>query len=78
MRITATVLGMVLFAFVSVALGQGTIDIAPQWAFCPDGKNVGISEGWQTSTYDDSAWAKIDAGRQWEALGYPDLDGYAW
>jgi len=60
--------GMILFAFMGVAPRQGTIDVALQWAFPPDEKNVGISEGWQASTYDDSAWAKIAAGRQWETL----------
>lgn len=55
-----------------------TIDLAKEWRFSPDEKNIGISEKWFNPDFDDSNWALIEAGKRWEDLGYPDLDSFGW
>jgi len=54
------------------------IDLSANWQFSPDEKNMGHSEKWYDSNYDDSQWDIIDAGLPWEDQGYPDLDSYGW
>ncbi len=54
------------------------IDLSTEWRFSGDESNIGQSEKWYAPGFDDSQWAKIDAGKRWEDLGYPDLDGYGW
>jgi len=55
-----------------------TIDLSKNWKFSPDENNIGMSEKWFDSDFDDSNWAMIDGGKRWEDQGYPDLDDYAW
>ena len=55
-----------------------TIDLTKDWLFSPDENNIGISEKWFSTTFNDSKWNTIDAGKDWEVQGYPDLDGYGW
>ncbi len=55
-----------------------TIDLTKNWRFSPDEKNIGMSEKWYAVDFDDSKWNTIDAGKDWETQGYPDLDGYGW
>jgi len=55
-----------------------SIDLSKNWRFSPDENNIDLSEEWYTPNFDDSRWAKIDAGKRWEDQGYPDLDVYAW
>ena len=55
-----------------------TKDIANGWRFCPDENNVGKSEKWYASDFNDSNWALLDAGQRWEDLGYSDIDGFCW
>ena len=55
-----------------------SIDLSSDWRFSPDEKNMGRSEKWYGSNFDDSQWDIIDAGLRWEDQGYPDLDAYGW
>ena len=55
-----------------------TIDLSKSWHFSPDEKDIGMSEKWYALNYDDSQWDILDAGKQWEVQGYPDLDSLAW
>ena len=55
-----------------------TIDISKNWHFFPDENDIGMSEKWFNSDFDDSHWDKLDAGKRWEDQGYQDLDGYGW
>ena len=55
-----------------------SIDLSANWQFSPDEKNMGRSEKWYASNFDDSQWDIIDAGLRWEDQGYPDLDSYGW
>jgi hypothetical protein len=57
---------------------QQTIDLAKNWHFAPDEKNIGKSEKWYAVNFDDSNWAVLDAGKRWEDHGYRDLDGFGW
>ncbi len=67
-----------------IALGCGktdspeTIDLSKNWRFSPDEKNIGLSGKWHVPDFDDANWAKLDVGKRWEDLGYPDLDSYGW
>ena len=54
------------------------IDLSRNWRFSPDENNVGISEKWYSSLFVDSNWAVIDAGKNWEEQGYPELDSFGW
>ena len=54
------------------------IDLSNNWHFSPDENNIGISEDWHTVNFDDSKWAIIDAGKNWEDQGYPNLDSFGW
>ena len=55
-----------------------TIDISKNWRFAPDQNNKGMSEKWFATTFDDSKWDTVSAGKKWEEQGYPDIDGYGW
>ncbi len=55
-----------------------TIDLSSSWRFSPDQNNIGISEKWYSVNFDDSSWAVIDAGKNWEDQGYPELDSFGW
>jgi len=55
-----------------------TIDLTENWRFSPDKNNIGATEHWQSSQYDDSNWPLLSAGKRWEDQGYPGLDGIAW
>lgn len=49
-----------------------------QWHFAIDPQDQGISQGWMSPTFDDSAWGRIESRRPWEEQGYAGYDGYAW
>ncbi|MCB9206372.1 MAG: family 16 glycosylhydrolase [Ignavibacteriales bacterium] len=55
-----------------------TINLDRDWLFHPDEKNIGITEKWFASDFDDSNWDTLKAGNRWENQGYPNLDGFAW
>ena len=55
-----------------------TIDLSNSWRFSPDENNIGTSEKWYSDNFDDSKWAVIDAGKNWEDQGYPELDSFGW
>ncbi|MEN8192385.1 MAG: family 16 glycosylhydrolase [Bacteroidota bacterium] len=57
---------------------QKTIDLSKDWKFSTDENNVGMTEKWYSSNYDDSKWDMLDAGKRWEDQGYKDLDSLAW
>lgn len=44
-----------------------------EWKF-----KTGDDPVWATPGYDDSDWATIESGVDWEKQGYSDYDGYAW
>ncbi len=76
---TALILVIVLLAISCVKNDSPkTIDLTTNWKFSPDEKNIGMSEKWYASNFDDSQWDTIEAGKDWEVQGYPDLDGYGW
>jgi Glycosyl hydrolases family 16/Glycosyl hydrolases family 2, sugar binding domain len=54
------------------------IDLAKNWCFSPDEKNIGLSEKWYSVKFDDSKWDTLDVGTRWENQGYPDLDSIGW
>ena len=55
-----------------------TIDLAKNWHFAPDEKNIGKAGKWYSINFDDSKWVTIDAGTRWEDQGYRDLDSIGW
>ncbi|MFH1742532.1 MAG: sugar-binding domain-containing protein, partial [bacterium] len=57
---------------------QSTLDLANDWLFRPDRANIGETEKWFSSEYDDKNWVTIQAGKRWEDQGYADVDQYAW
>ncbi len=77
------ILGFIIFMMtVVVSCVQShapkTIDLTKNWKFSPDEDNIGMAEKWYAVDFDDSHWRTIDAGKDWESQGYPDLDGYGW
>ena len=54
------------------------IDLSKEWRFSPDKNEVGETQKWFASEYDDSDWILIDAGKKWEEQGFPELDSVAW
>jgi alpha-glucosidase (family GH31 glycosyl hydrolase) len=54
------------------------IDIKKDWKFAIDPKDIGLSNEWYSTKFDDSKWKTIQAGNKWENQGFPDYDGYAW
>ena len=54
------------------------IDLSKTWKFSPDQNDVGVTESWFATKFDDSRWDVLDAGTKWEEQGYPDLDSYGW
>jgi hypothetical protein len=60
-------------------LNEKKLDLTKQtWRFLPDGKNEGLSLGYEKPGYDDTAWKPIKIGQHWDGQGYPALDGWAW
>lgn len=57
---------------------QETISLEKQWQFSPDKNNIGLAENWNSTHYNDSKWAIVNAGIRWEEQGYPNLDGIGW
>lgn len=76
--IAVTILILAITSTFAQAASPKEIDLAKNWRFAPDEENVGKSEKWFSTKYDDSNWAMIDAGKRWEDLGYKDLDGFGW
>jgi serine phosphatase RsbU (regulator of sigma subunit) len=54
-------------------LGQSTVPLDGPWAFHP-----GDDRAWAQPGFDDSAWPRILAGRDWESQGFQNLTGFAW
>jgi hypothetical protein len=53
--------------------------VPEMWRFQPDLENVGLQQGWQLPSYDDSHWALVSTASQWyKQPGIPRIDGYAW
>lgn len=82
LKVMNTKLILILLVFASAMSCKQTIpesiDLSANWRFSPDEKNMGHSEQWYDSNFDDSQWDLIDAGLKWEDQGYPDLDSYGW
>ncbi len=70
----------VVFVFMAISgfAAESTISLQTDWLFKPDPDDKGSPEAWYALDYDDSAWSSIDAGKRWEAQGFPDVDGFAW
>lgn len=49
------------------------IDLSGAWKI-----NKGDDPAWKEPGYDDSNWAEIETGKNWEDTVYPGYDGYAW
>jgi len=47
--------------------------LKPDWKF-----TTGDNSAWAWPEFDDSGWATIEAGTDWENQGYGTYDGYAW
>ena len=47
--------------------------LKPEWKFM-----TGDNSAWAWPEFDDSGWASIEAGTDWENQGYGTYDGYAW
>lgn len=75
--LTAMLVGIMLGAG-ETAASDGWIDLSKGWRFQPDPRGQGAEAGWQSAAFDDGAWPEIDAGKPWEAQGFPAVDGYAW
>ncbi len=59
--------------FVVTGLGKATVEMNGAWLFHP-----GDDLAWAQPDYDDSGWARIEAGKTWEEQGYRNLTGFAW
>jgi len=55
-----------------------SMNIQKDWRFSLDNENVGETQKWFSKDFNDSKWAVIQAGREWENQGFPGYDGYAW
>ncbi len=64
--------------FVTLPPQQSWLDISKDWRFQPDPEHVGLQNGWDAVTYDDTDWTTFNAGERWEDHGFPDVDGYGW
>lgn len=60
------------------ALRASTVDLGPGWRFRTDPSDEGASAGWAGEAFDDSGWATIEAGRDWETQGFEGYDGVGW
>ncbi len=54
-----------------------TITLDTAWRFRTDPNDVGLTQGWQAPTCDDSDWSTLAPGEPWEFSGL-DYDGVAW
>jgi hypothetical protein len=61
----------------AVARANGIMALDEGWRFKLDPQQQGERLGYQSPTFDDSAWDSVRTGIAWEALGY-DYDGMAW
>ncbi len=48
------------------------------WRFQPDANDEGRKREWQSTSFDDSAWAKVRAGLPWQDQGFTNHHGSAW
>lgn len=55
------------------ANAQRMIDLRGQWKF-----SAGDDIRWASPEFDDSSWKTIFAPSEWEAEGYPGMDGFGW
>lgn len=54
-------------------LGRATVPLDGPWAFHP-----GDNSAWASPAFDDSMWARIETGRDWETQGFRNHTGFAW
>jgi len=54
--------------------------LGAEWKFATDADDVGISEGWFDTSFDDEDWAVVrsDQTTGWESQGFPDYTGFGW
>lgn len=57
---------------------QDRVDVSKEWRFATDPEDVGTGERWHEPGFDDSSWARLDAGQPWTQQGYADYTGLAW
>lgn len=48
------------------------------WKFQPDPNEIGVTEKWFATDFDDSQWSEIRVDQHWESQGFEALDGWAW
>jgi hypothetical protein len=54
-------------------LGRATAPIDGRWQF-----HLGDNPAWASPAFDDSGWAQIETGRDWETQGFRGHTGFAW
>lgn len=54
-------------------LGRATAPIDGRWQF-----HLGDNPAWALPAFDDSGWAQIETGRDWETQGFRGHTGFAW
>ncbi|HEX4310498.1 MAG TPA: SpoIIE family protein phosphatase [Acidobacteriaceae bacterium] len=54
-------------------LGRATVPLDGPWAF-----HLGDNPAWAAPGFDDSAWTRIETGRDWETQGFRNHTGFAW
>ncbi len=50
------------------------------WRFAIDPDEIGVSENWFDSSFDDGKWAQVRSDQRtgWERQGFPDYTGFGW
>jgi len=54
--------------------------LGAEWKFATDANDIGVSENWFDSSFNDEEWAVVRSDRMlgWENQGFPDYDGLGW
>jgi cephalosporin-C deacetylase len=66
-------LSVLMFFLLSVTFSNAQNLLKFEWKF-----QTGDDLEWAKPGYDDSKWALINAGTNWESQGYSNYDGFAW
>jgi hypothetical protein len=53
------------------------VELSSTWRFATDSTNIGMTNGWYATNFDDSAWQTLQSGASWESQGVA-YAGYAW
>jgi hypothetical protein len=61
----------------SPLLAASTISLSTTWKFATDPGQVGLTDHWYATAFDDSGWQALLSGKSWESQGV-NYAGYAW